>query len=69
MALPTALFLVTQQPGLLGLQPSAVPMLQKKGGVGEEAPCSCSSCYADRAGEGSRYQTTAGAAVLSLPVQ
>lgn len=27
--------------------------------AGEEAPCACSSRYADRAGEGSRYQTTA----------
>lgn len=32
-------------------------MQQEKGGAGEEGPCSCSSSYADRAGEGSRYQT------------
>lgn len=58
-SLPLPYSLLVSSQAFLGLLQQHLAARLCPHAAGEEAPCACSSRYADRAGEGSRYQTTA----------
>lgn len=58
-SLPLPYSLLVSSQAFLGLLQQHLAARLCPHAAGEEVPCACSSRYADRAGEGSRYQTTA----------